>query len=40
MPYRWGVDLGGTKIEGVVLHFAEGQRFSPEAVIIRKRMDT
>ncbi|MFN4146551.1 MAG: ROK family protein [Runella sp.] len=31
----WGIDLGGTKIEGVVLSVP-----SPEAVLIRKRIDT
>ncbi len=32
---RWGIDLGGTKIEGVVL-----SEPSPDAVLIRKRIDT
>ncbi|TAE41995.1 MAG: ROK family protein [Runella slithyformis] len=31
----WGIDLGGTKIEGVILSAA-----SPDAVLIRKRIDT
>ncbi len=31
----WGIDLGGTKIEGVILSAA-----SPDAVIVRKRIDT
>ena len=31
----WGIDLGGTKIEGVVLSAP-----SPDAVVIRKRIDT
>ena len=31
----WGIDLGGTKIEGVILSAA-----SPDAVVIRKRIDT
>jgi predicted NBD/HSP70 family sugar kinase len=35
MQTIWGVDLGGTKIEGVVLSSP-----SPDAVIIRKRIDT
>ena len=35
MQTYWGVDLGGTKIEGVVLSAP-----SPDAVIIRKRIDT
>lgn len=35
MQYIWGIDLGGTKIEGVILSAA-----SAEAVIIRKRIDT
>jgi fructokinase len=40
MKTRWGIDLGGTKIEGVVLQVADDQAFSPGAVIIRKRIDT
>ena len=40
MKTYWGVDLGGTKIEGVVLSVASGAVFSPEAVLIRKRVDT
>ncbi|MCU0338523.1 MAG: ROK family protein [Spirosomaceae bacterium] len=35
MQHIWGIDLGGTKIEGVVLSSA-----SAEAVVIRKRIDT
>lgn len=35
MQTYWGVDLGGTKIEGVVLAAP-----SPNAVIVRKRIDT
>jgi predicted NBD/HSP70 family sugar kinase len=35
MQTIWGIDLGGTKIEGVVLSSP-----SPEAVVIRKRIDT
>lgn len=35
MRTYWGVDLGGTKIEGVILSAP-----SPNAVIIRKRIDT
>lgn len=35
MQTYWGIDLGGTKIEGVVLSAP-----SPNAVIIRKRIDT
>ncbi|WP_420146823.1 ROK family protein [Spirosoma sp.] len=35
MQTYWGVDLGGTKIEGVVLSAP-----SPNAVLIRKRVDT
>ncbi|GAB4024507.1 ROK family protein [Spirosoma koreense] len=35
MQTYWGIDLGGTKIEGVVLSAP-----SPDAVIIRKRIDT
>ncbi|MBD2753848.1 ROK family protein [Spirosoma validum] len=35
MQTYWGVDLGGTKIEGVVLAAP-----SPDAVLIRKRVDT
>lgn len=35
MQTIWGIDLGGTKIEGVVLSSP-----SPDAVIIRKRIDT
>lgn len=35
MKTYWGVDLGGTKIEGVVLSAP-----SPDAVVIRKRIDT
>ncbi|WP_461091106.1 ROK family protein [Spirosoma gilvum] len=35
MQTYWGVDLGGTKIEGVVLTAP-----SPNAVLIRKRIDT
>ncbi len=31
----WGIDLGGTKIEGIVLASP-----SPDAVIVRKRIDT
>ena len=31
----WGIDLGGTKIEGVILSAP-----SPDAVLIRKRIDT
>ena len=35
MQTIWGIDLGGTKIEGVVLSSP-----SPNAVVIRKRIDT
>lgn len=35
MQTYWGVDLGGTKIEGVILSSP-----SPDSVIIRKRIDT
>lgn len=35
MQTIWGIDLGGTKIEGVVLSSP-----SPDSVIIRKRIDT
>ncbi len=35
MQTYWGIDLGGTKIEGVILSSP-----SPEAVVIRKRIDT
>lgn len=35
MQTYWGIDLGGTKIEGVVLSAP-----SPDAVILRKRIDT
>ncbi|MBC8153507.1 MAG: ROK family protein, partial [Bacteroidetes bacterium] len=35
MQTYWGIDLGGTKIEGVVLSSP-----SPDAVVIRKRIDT
>ena len=35
MQTYWGIDLGGTKTEGVVLSAP-----SPDAVIIRKRIDT
>ncbi len=35
MQTYWGVDLGGTKIEGVILAAP-----SPDAVIVRKRIDT
>lgn len=35
MKTIWGIDLGGTKIEGVVLSSP-----SPDAVVIRKRIDT
>lgn len=35
MKSYWGIDLGGTKIEGVVLSAP-----SPDAVVIRKRIDT
>ena len=35
MQTIWGIDLGGTKIEGVVLGSP-----SPEAVIARRRIDT
>ena len=35
MKSYWGIDLGGTKIEGVVLSSA-----SPDAVVIRQRIDT
>ncbi len=40
MQTYWGVDLGGTKIEGVILQVANGAVFSPDAVLIRKRIDT
>ncbi|MDB5243038.1 MAG: hypothetical protein JWP57_3663 [Spirosoma sp.] len=40
MQLYWGVDLGGTKIEGVVLSIETGAAFSPDAVLIRKRVDT
>lgn len=35
MKTYWGIDLGGTKIEGVVLSAP-----SPDAVLVRKRVDT
>jgi len=35
MQTYWGIDLGGTKIEGVILSAP-----SPDAVVIRKRIDT
>ncbi|RIV25132.1 ROK family protein [Fibrisoma montanum] len=35
MQTYWGIDLGGTKIEGAILSAP-----SPDAVIIRKRIDT
>ncbi|MGA0560607.1 ROK family protein [Larkinella sp. VNQ87] len=35
MQTYWGIDLGGTKIEGVVLSAP-----SPDAVVVRKRIDT
>ena len=35
MQHYWGIDLGGTKIEGVILSAP-----SPDAVVIRKRIDT
>ncbi|GAB4045104.1 ROK family protein [Spirosoma litoris] len=35
MKSYWGIDLGGTKIEGVVLSAP-----SPDAVLVRKRIDT
>lgn len=35
MQTYWGIDLGGTKIEGVVL-----SKPSPDAVVLRKRIDT
>ncbi|GAB4016344.1 ROK family protein [Spirosoma koreense] len=35
MQTYWGVDLGGTKIEGVILTAP-----SPDAVVIRRRVDT
>ena len=35
MKTYWGIDLGGTKIEGVVLSDP-----SPDAVVVRKRVDT
>lgn len=35
MQTYWGIDLGGTKVEGVVLSAP-----SPDAVVIRKRLDT
>jgi fructokinase len=35
MNTLWGIDLGGTKIEGVILSSP-----SPEAVVLRKRIDT
>ena len=40
MQTYWGVDLGGTKIEGVILQVADGAAFSPDAVLIRQRIDT
>ncbi len=40
MQTYWGVDLGGTKIEGVILQVPDGAAFSPDAVLIRKRVDT
>jgi predicted NBD/HSP70 family sugar kinase len=40
MQTYWGVDLGGTKIEGVVLSAEKGQLPSLDNVIIRKRIDT
>jgi fructokinase len=35
MQTYWGIDLGGTKIEGVILSAP-----SPDAVVIRHRIDT
>lgn len=35
MQTYWGIDLGGTKIEGVILSAP-----SPDAVVIRQRLDT
>lgn len=35
MQTYWGIDLGGTKIEGIILSAP-----SPEAVIVRQRIDT
>ncbi|WP_080239748.1 ROK family protein [Spirosoma rigui] len=40
MQTYWGVDLGGTKIEGVVLSAEHGATLSPDNVLIRKRIDT
>jgi predicted NBD/HSP70 family sugar kinase len=40
MQTYWGVDLGGTKIEGVVLSAEQGKLPSLDNVIIRKRIDT
>lgn len=40
MQTYWGIDLGGTKIEGVVLSTQPDTAFSPDAVLIRKRIDT
>ncbi|RYC69331.1 MULTISPECIES: ROK family protein [Spirosoma] len=40
MQTYWGIDLGGTKIEGVILQVERGTAPTPDAVIIRKRIDT
>ena len=40
MQSYWGVDLGGTKIEGVVLQASSGSLPSPKDVLIRQRIDT
>ena len=40
MQTYWGIDLGGTKTEGVVLSAKPGTVPTTDAVLIRKRIDT
>ena len=40
METYWGIDLGGTKIEGVILQAASGSVPSPDDVLVRQRIDT
>lgn len=40
MRTYWGIDLGGTKIEGVVLQTEHNARPTPDHVLIRRRIDT
>ncbi len=40
MKIYWGVDLGGTKIEGVVLSATGGAALPADAVLVRQRIDT